>query len=200
MKATRIIVPLVWAAGFGWLAATSVRLVNLPEMVSLADRVFIGKCLRVEQISAGSVPFPLTRYFFEVRRALKGTQPGETVTFRQVDSGRPGSGPSGLPRFQKGQEVLLFLHEESSLGLTSPVGLSQGVFGYGKTPEGDLGVVNALKNRNLSHGLGAVEMQQMGLAEPDLASLRGGEPIPVEVFASLVDRILRRETSKGVPK
>jgi hypothetical protein len=33
---------------------------------------------------------------------------------------------AGMPRFEPGEEVLLFLHAPSALGLTSPVGLGQG--------------------------------------------------------------------------
>jgi hypothetical protein len=41
---------------------------------------------------------------------------------------RPGEATEGLPRFEVGEELILFLYGDSSRGLTSPVGFGQGKF------------------------------------------------------------------------
>lgn len=139
------------------VTGTSVRLLNLVEMVQLADRVFWGECLSVEEKSGDPSSLPVLEYVFTVQGGIKGVQTGETVTFRQI-----GSSPQGtvdIPDYQKGQELLLFLHGDSRLGLTSPVGLAQGVFQLKRTAEGEIGVLNALENTNLEYRLsGAADL------------------------------------------
>ena len=110
------------------LGATTVQTVNLFEMVKLADRVFWGKCLKMKTAQDGATGLLVTAYTFEVREGIKGVSAGETVVFRQISQGQKGFGIPGLPQYHEGQEALLFLHADSRIGLTSPVGLSQGVF------------------------------------------------------------------------
>lgn len=57
---------------------------------------------------------------------------GPRLTFKQLGATEPlGDGSlfrvPGLPRYRAGEEVVLFLHEPSARGFTSPVGLGQGV-------------------------------------------------------------------------
>jgi hypothetical protein len=53
---------------------------------------------------------------------------GRTVTIKTLASSIPGQSASiaGMPTFKKGEETVIFLHGNSKLGLTSPVGLYQG--------------------------------------------------------------------------
>jgi len=125
--------------------AAMVLLVDLDEMITRADRIFVGTCLSVRQglISVGGGTLPMTMYTFEVSEPLKGLPPGQ-VTFKQVGlssaqvhvlpeaaPGRTFQSPLhilGMPEYRPGDEVLLFLTAESSAGLTAPVGLFQGAF------------------------------------------------------------------------
>src|SRR5215471_20943473 len=58
---------------------------NLEEMTSTADRIFVGRCMAIEEteemIAQGKMP--VTRYTFEVERAVKGKLPKQ-ITFRQL--------------------------------------------------------------------------------------------------------------------
>lgn len=174
---------------------TTVRLLNLVEMVQLADRVFWGKCLSVEEKSGDATSVPVLEYVFAVQGGIKGVQTGETVVFRQL-----GTGPQGaldIPHYQKGQEILLFLHGDSRLGLTSPVGLAQGVFQLKRTAEGEIGVLNALENTNLKYMLSGAVAQESGMSAAELNSVGTKGPIPIEIFSLLVEKIDRYQASKG---
>ena len=81
----------------GW--ATSVRTVNLLEMVGLADRIFWGRCLGAEGKVDLSSGLAIVEYTFEVREGVKGVQSGERVVFRQARSGLV-SGIPGIPRYR----------------------------------------------------------------------------------------------------
>jgi len=197
MKVTRIFVLILLMFPSSYLSATSVRLVNLPEMVRLADRVFAGRCLRAEEVGQPSTPFPVTRYLFEVLQDLKGTEEGEQISFFQARVGPAASGKGGMPVFHEGEEILLFLHRNSALGLTSPVGLAQGVFEIRQTPEGEVGLLNSLDNFNLGYQLAGWEVQGMGMTAVEFQALRRGLPIPIETLTTLVDRIHRYQISGG---
>ena len=178
--------------------ATSVRTVNLLEMVALSDRIFWGRCLGAEGKIEESSGLPIAEYAFEVREGVKGVQSGQKIVFRQVRTGRVGGIP-GIPHYRKGQELLLFLHGDSDLGLTSPVGLGQGTFQLRKTPNHELGVVNLLGNRNLSYRLAIDQVQASGMTPSDLEQIQKGEPIPLPIFSSLVQKIDRYHARESRP-
>lgn len=177
---------LVLACSLGW--ATSVRTVNLFHMVELSDRVFWGKCLSVQQKMGESIRLPIVEYTFEVRQGIKGVRTGQKIVFRQIGSGGSG-GIAGIPQYQKGQEILLFLHADSDLGLTSPVGLAQGLFRLEKTQDAEIAAINSLGNRNLGHNLSLDQVRESGLSAPALERIRKGEPISLQLFRSLVEKI-----------
>ncbi|HSR68801.1 MAG TPA: hypothetical protein VLU25_12760 [Acidobacteriota bacterium] len=174
----------------GTLWATSVKPVNLQEMVGSAERIFWGSCVRVEETALPS-GLVATQYTFQVRRGLKGVEAGEMVTFRQLQStDRQSLKIPGLPTFRKGQESLIFLYGESRLGLTSPVGLQQGVFRVEQTEQG-LSVINALENSNLDYDLPEINMRSAGLAGRERDLLSSKQPIPLDTFAALVAKFDR---------
>ena len=186
---------LVLLLSVTFVTGTSVRLLNLLEMVQLADRVFWGKCLSVEEKSGDSTSLPVLEYVFAVQGGIKGVQTGETVVFRQV--GTSSQGALDIPHYEKGQEILLFLHGDSRLGLTSPVGLAQGVFQLKRTAEGEIGVLNALENTNLKYRLSGAAAQESGMSAVELNSVATKRPIPIEIFSLLVEKIARFQASKG---
>jgi hypothetical protein len=101
--------------------AMSVRTLSLEDLTRRADRIFLGQCLAVRD-TRSEVGQPITEISFKVLEAVKGVS-GDTLTIRQL-----GGGSGLVPSYAVGQEVFLFLHPESSAGLTSPVGFGQGTF------------------------------------------------------------------------
>jgi hypothetical protein len=112
-------------------AATSVLPVSLQRMAQTAEMIFhgtaIGNEVRLDQAS-GRVA---TYTSFKVIEVIKGN-PGATHTIKQIGGQLPGSNVRlvihGVPRFDVGEEYVIFLPKTSSLGFASPIGLSQGKF------------------------------------------------------------------------
>ncbi len=112
-------------------AATSVLPVSLQRMAQTAEMIFhgtaIGNEVRLDQAS-GRVA---TYTSFKVIEVIKGN-PGVTHTIKQIGGQLPGSNVRqvihGVPRFDVGEEYVVFLPKASSLGFASPIGLSQGKF------------------------------------------------------------------------
>ena len=122
--------PLVLAVSVGLVGATSIRPVNLEELVQTSDRVFVGTVLEIRhKPGPGGLPTRVTR--FGVTEMVKG-QLGKSrqIDLAQIWTGsnrQQGVSPLPQPGFFPGEEVLVFLHGDSPLGLSSPVG-----FGLGK--------------------------------------------------------------------
>lgn len=133
--------------------ATQVRLVNLEEMTSRAERIFSGRCLAVEVAHDFELGNDVTVATFEGHRTVKGSA-DRTVTIRMgVGDSTRGGGTPGVPSFHAGDEVVLFLYGPSQAGLTSPVGLGQGRFRVVEDKQGRRIAVNDFANRNLLRGL-----------------------------------------------
>ncbi len=196
ISALVLMVLMLLAAGSVW--ATSIRLVNLLEMVQLAERVFWGKCISATPQESGSGLIPVIEYVFQVEGGIKGVETGERVVFRQLRGGHQEQvSVPGMPVYRKGQEVLLFLHGDSRLGLTSPVGFAQGVFEVRRTERGELRVINALENRNLSYLINVQEASASGIGQAELSQVEKTEAIPIELLSSLVRRVDRYQVEKA---
>lgn len=112
-------------------AATSVLPLSLQQMADVAEVIFHGKTIsnevRLDEASGRVATY--TR--FEVIEVIKGTVE-TTHTIKQIGGQLPGSQYRqvihGVPRFGVGQEYVVFLPKASSLGFSSPIGLSQGKF------------------------------------------------------------------------
>lgn len=129
---------------------------DLPELTGQAERIFVG---RVETVASGrdQSGLPAVWTTFAVEQPLKGW-PGAAaphhVTLKQLGTGFGGADAavvphSALPRYRAGESVVLFVHPDSALGFTSPVGLGQGCFRIGEH-DGVRTVENDVGNRNLS--------------------------------------------------
>ncbi len=190
MKIRCAVAALAVLALAGTLEATSVRIVNLEEMVGYSDRVFYGRCVGAAE-AEGRAGFSVIEYTFEVVEGIKGVSSGQRVTIRQVTAGKQGAlGIPGMPGYRQGQKLLLFLHGDSRLGLTSPVGFTQGVFRL--IQEGDgLKAVNGVGNSNLTHALTRERGIQMGLTKTQYDELSRSEPVPLTTLASAVRQIER---------
>ncbi len=143
--------------------------VNLEEMTAIADNVFMGRCVSVEEtremIAGGNLP--VTRYTFEVTRVVKGKMPKQ-ITFMQVGHApqraigkgdgivshgmrvKNGAFLHGASAYRTGDEVVLFLNRmNSDTRVTSPVGLYQGAFFVSQMPSGQKMLRNSINNLGL---------------------------------------------------
>lgn len=122
-------------------AATVVRPQNIEQLEAQSGLIFAGVCTsRTAAIERG---IPVSIYTFEVIEAVKGpVKKGGRVVVRHFGNGvpNPNGGVAaiipGIPTYRVGQQVLLFLNPPSRLGLTSPVGLWQGLFSVKRDAEG----------------------------------------------------------------
>lgn len=142
---------------------------NLEEMTYAANRVFVGRCVTVEETQemvAGGM-MPVTLYTFEVERAIKGRLPKQ-LTFRQLGHpakrayGKenkitmhgsvvtPNTFFHGLSEYRKGDRLVLFLIPDYLGGkVTRPAGLYQGAFFVSDMPSGERMVRNSINNLGL---------------------------------------------------
>jgi hypothetical protein len=137
-------------------AATSLRVMNLEDLVGNSQRIFSAVC---QSVSSGfdENNLPYTRYSFRVTESIHGVANQQVVVIKQFGLAEPIqldngvtqlSRIAGMPRYVAGQEYLLFLNGESRLGFSSPIGLIQGAFqvqGRGTSRT----VVNGMRNANL---------------------------------------------------
>jgi hypothetical protein len=178
---------------------------NLEEMAAQAQRIVVGVCTAREEgevpVSPGGPSVGFTQYTFRVTDYLKGN-PGPTLTVRQVRLGRrPTSNgleqpvarnPLPLPEYQPGQEVLLFLGDESPLGLTSPVAMEQAVFDV-EMSGGQRMLRHRFANRSLFRNMSASHLAvSKNLSPPEIAlfPVKENEPIPYAPFMSLVRKLM----------
>ena len=142
---------------------------NLEEMSATADRVFLGRCVDVEEaeelIAQGILP--VTHYTFEVERAIKGKLP-RRLTFSQLGhparhalgkggeitvhgrTATPDTFIHGMSEYRIGERFILFLIPNYMGGkLTYPVGLDQGAFAVSRMPSGQELVRNGINNLEL---------------------------------------------------
>ena len=169
--------------------ASRMRPVNLEEMVRLSGRIVAGRCVdvRVEQDArAGAI----TVVTLQVDRAVKG-KADRKVEFRLAGGLGPGGRPEviGMPRFVVGEEVILFLHRESRLGLTSPVGLGQGKFVLRPDGRGGRAAVNEFGNRALFRGLSAEGRRLVEGVAREAGPARG---MPADVLLRMAERLAGR--------
>ena len=123
--------------------ATTVKHFDLGHMTASAARVFRGTVtdVRAGIVKVGGGELATTIYRIRVTETFKG----EFATFKDVTyadvemigSIKTDTVPSGvrhfsvfrdMPHLKVGQDYLLFLTAESSIALSSPVGLAQGCF------------------------------------------------------------------------
>lgn len=154
--------------------ATTVLALDLDELVATSTTVFEGTCLRNRTEREASTGLVVTYTTFAVHDALKG-ELGATHVIKQVggelDDGSPVFRIQGVPKFVPGQDYVVFLTGVSSLGFSSPIGLSQGRFTI--TREGaETRVANGRDFRELTEGLAAT-----GRAEEALARLRASPAV-----------------------
>ena len=192
MRDYRLSVSLVLLGATATVTATSIRVVNLSEMVDSSNRVFRGRCIAVTE-TTHSNGLPVVEYQFFVSEGMKGTTEGEEVVFRQLrpggTGGHGGVGILGLPAYRKGQDAVIFLAPDSRIGLTSPIGFAQGVFDVHEDARAQATVLNGFGNRNLLRGLDATRLLRMGFKHSEVDLLRVQGPVLLETLSQAVRRI-----------
>ncbi len=142
---------------------------NLEEMEATADRIFLGRCINVEEteefIAQGMMT--VTHYTFEVEQAIKGKFKKQ-VQFSQLGHRpRPSLGKErgirmhgelvsakefihGMAAYEVGDRAMLFLIPDYLGGkVTYPVGLDQGAFFVSTMPSGNELIRNGINNTGL---------------------------------------------------
>lgn len=179
------------------LSAATVVQLNLEQMVDRSDKIFRGTVLDAREgtVDAGGGKLPVVTYRIRVDEELKGTfqevkgvRIAEIRMLGKLKPAAPSSGVvaisplSDLPRLQVGQDYLLLVTPESSIGLSSTVGLGQGRFELKGKPGQEV-AVNENQNRGLFRG--------MGPTGPGGGSVpQGGGPLPYSALASLIRNIV----------
>jgi len=109
---------------------------NLADLVGHSKRIFSGICQAVSSgLDENNMPY--TSYSFLVTDSIYGIANQQVVVVKQFGLAEPIQLDNGLtnvtriegmPRYVPGQEYLLLLNKESSLGFSAPIGLVQGAF------------------------------------------------------------------------
>lgn len=124
---------------------------NLEEIIAASGKIFAGYLVKSEIIDKDpESELPIVKYTFKISEGVKGIGNKDRITFKQWLPTARGEG------YERGRKYVLFLYPDSSLGITSPVGLSnQGQFyverkGFIRKKEI---VRNKLNNKGLSKNL-----------------------------------------------
>lgn len=171
---------------------------NLEQLTSLSDRIFVGRCLEVKP--AKDKGGRLVQYVtYEVTETLKGA-PEERITFKQIRLGEGGergdftttTAFSDLPNYEVGEENVIFLSGESDIGLTAPVGLLQGKFQIVTNAKGEKRVVNGLGNKGLFLGLSkSPRVKALTLSTRERKMMESASSTPsLQDFVSLVKKLV----------
>jgi hypothetical protein len=119
---------LIWMlAVLSPLEATSVKHLTFDELVAKANTIVEGDVVSSNSHRSSDGKLILTDYLVSVKESIKGNAP-QTVTVTTI-GGKVGNTVlrvSGMPVFQNGEKIVLFL--EQSKAYTTVVGLNQGKF------------------------------------------------------------------------
>jgi hypothetical protein len=136
--------------------ASNVIHMTLRDLVVRGDRIVRGTVVAADEgtVSAGGGNIPIVIYRIRVDEALKGgVAGGEVIEVRLLASTKQASSGSlrratvlrDLPRFAVGRNYLFVLTRPSRIGLSTTVGLGQGLFELGGRPGQELAVNEANK-------------------------------------------------------
>lgn len=159
--------------------ASNVRYMNLRDLVARADRIVRGTVLASEEgtVEAGGGAIPIVRYRIRIEEAFKGSAgAGQTIDvkllgrFKQMPSGSLRRGPvfGDLPQFKVGGDYLFVLTRPSAIGLSTTVGLGQGLFQVRGRRGAEL-AVNEAHNLGLFSGVAAGSQPSGPVAYAELA-------------------------------
>lgn len=180
------------------LAASSVRPIGFDTLSRSAKRVISGEIVRVaSEVDANGYIY--SNVTMLVRNAAPRSLEGRPYTFRTIGGEVDGRRLfiQGMPRFEVGQEVALFLHDSPSTALGPTVGLWQGVFFVGRDAQTGRPVVLdsqqrpviGLEGSTLLHG-----QKAPAAAAPGLTLREGAQAMAVDSFFEKVRAYRGAET------
>lgn len=143
--------------------ASNVVHMTLRDLVARGDRIVRGTVLAADEgtVAAGGGNLPIVSYRIRVDEALKGSvKSGDVIEVsllaqsKQIAAGpeRRASLLRDLPRFAVGRDYLFVLTRPSRIGLSTTVGLGQGLFELRGRP-GQEQAVNEANNLGLFSGM-----------------------------------------------
>lgn len=99
---------------------------NLEEIIESSNRIFSGVCTSSEEIENDSESggLPTVKYTFKTSDGIKGVKDQDEVIFKQWE---PTTRANGYD-CTGDKKYVLFLYPDSNRGLTSSVGVDQGLF------------------------------------------------------------------------
>lgn len=160
--------------------ATTVRKLTFDQLVKKADVIVTGKVLEIENkmIEVNDEKIPYTLVTISTDDVLKGSLQGEEYTFKMRGGRYPGENRyykiGGMPTFERGQEVCLFLKDNSKL--YSPiVGFFQGRFNL---------ITNEKTGRKYVYDNNGVPVTDSFLKTGK--HVKDEEPVTYEVFKHLI--------------
>lgn len=171
MNFRRMLATSVLGAVFAVLATTAsaeiVMKMGMSDLVGNADKVFRGTVLELNQgtVSAGGAEFPTVVYTIRVEDAFKGEfgtdKDAAIVTVEMLGSIKADTQTGAVrnlaaidinPNLDVGQTYVLFTSAPSAIGLSTTIGLDQGLFRVFNNPQGREMTANGLENRGLFDG------------------------------------------------
>ena len=196
----------------GEVLALQTLQMNLEGMARQSGRIVEGVVLSAVKGSVvvpGQKEVPVMEYTLSVSTVMKGKK-DDTLVVRHIilpglsDPTKGEGVSSGFPHYKVGEHLILFLTHESSIGLSSPVGLMQGVFQVQKGKNGESArVVNGKNNVGLfagmSHGEKPSETKSSGskMKATVQTPTDAGDPLPSQEgpvsytqFMSIVNNIV----------
>lgn len=182
--------------------ASTVMQLNLDEMVRRADRIYRGTVVSVRagSVQAGGGQLPITVYRLRVDEAFRGDFPEEKgVRIAEIRTlGKLRSVTSGglrsvvvlpqMPALETGQVYLVMTTRASAIGLSTAVGLGQGVFRIQQAGKDEL-AVNEANNSGLFRGMPAPAAR--GVARTAAAESAAG-PLSYTELASRIRGLVAR--------
>jgi hypothetical protein len=159
--------------------AANIRYMNLRDLVAHADRIVRGTVVASEEgtVSVGGGTLPIVTYRIRVEDALKGSAAaGETIEVSLLGQKKETArGPirnltllRDLPRFTVGRDYLFILTRPSQIGLSTTVGLGQGLFQLQGRPGAEL-AANEANNLGLFSGIPSAPQTPGPIAYVELA-------------------------------
>ena len=134
-RAARIAFAVAFLFSTG-LLATSVQKFSLRELASHSKSVVVARVQSSESRWDGGEIYTYTT--IQVSEGLKGARKGQSIVVRQL-GGQVGDLASivpGMPAFERGQEVVLFLSANDKAGYPWVVGLQQGKYTISSDAQG----------------------------------------------------------------
>ena len=180
-------------------SATTVRQFDLEEMVETAERIFLGICLsgRCEAGPSGIC----TRTTFRIKEPIKGTFDADTLQLRlpvgTIDGIR--CTIPGMPSFEPGEEIVLFLTGEDKDGYPWVIGLSQGKFSVIPDPVSRRKVVVNAASGAASHRKPLAKDEGFSITGPATSGVAGIAGVELDAFLARI-RSMLEEHGETIPE